>query len=309
MLELKNISKYYGKRRALEDVSFCVCENQAVGLLGENGAGKSTLLKIIAGCLEPDSGKVFIENISMEKNPKEAKHNIGFLPERPPLYPEMTVSEYLSFCISLKGVIKSQTKSHLEEVLFITQLESAAARKISNLSHGFKQRVGFAAALCALPKVILLDEPTNGMDPKQIVAFKKTLRMLSKQHIVILSSHILSVIQSTCERVIILGQGKIMTDQSVSESSQSGFMVSLDAPKNKTMAYLRLLPSVSKIYSSGKSPDRTDVLVETIDPESFPKELFKLASGKQIPILRLQKAENTLESLYVDTIKQGGMTT
>lgn len=308
MLELKNISKYYGKHRALEDVSFCVCENQAVGLLGENGAGKSTLLKIISGCLEPSSGKVLIENISMEKNPKEAKHNIGFLPEKPPLYPEMTVFEYLSFCVNLKGVIKAQAKNHLEEVLNITQLEAVASRKIANLSHGFKQRVGFASALCALPKIILLDEPTSGMDPNQIIAFKKTVRTLSKNHIIILSSHILSVIQSTCERVIILGQGKIMTDQFVNKSSQDSFLISLDAPKNKTIAYLRLLPSVSKIHTSEKNPNRTDALVETADAERFPRELFKLASGKQIAILRLQKAENTLESLYIDTIKQGAFT-
>ncbi|MDO5022881.1 MAG: hypothetical protein Q4E07_06050, partial [Eubacteriales bacterium] len=166
--------------------------------------------------------------------------------------------------------------------------------------------VGFAAALCALPKVILLDEPTNGMDPGQIAAFKKTIKFLSKDHIIILSSHILGVIQSTCERVIILNQGKIAADQSVNKNTHNSFLVSLNAPKNKTIDFLRLLPSVSRIHAVDKNPKHTDVLVETKDAESFPHELFKLASGKQIAILKLQKAEDTLESLYINTIKQGG---
>jgi ABC-2 type transport system ATP-binding protein len=303
---VSEVSKAYGKHIALKDVSFCIDEFQAVGLLGENGAGKTTLLDIISGCLLADSGSVTIDGFDIVSNAESAKHSIGYLPEKPPLYTEMTVFEYLKFCIELKRVVKKDRNRHLDDLLETANLTQVKNRKIANLSHGFRQRVGFAQALCGNPKIILLDEPTNGLDPSQVIEFKRAIKTLSKKHILILSSHILSLIQSVCDRVLILHSGVLTVDRLIKESNSSSFFVSLYAPQAQILSKIRHMPSVKRLKTADKgNPNITNLIIETDDKDSLPKELFSFSTGNGIAILRLQECENTLEELYQSSIDEG----
>ena len=296
---MSEISKAYGKHIALKDVSFCIDEFQAVGLLGENGAGKTTLLDIISGCLLADG-------FDIVSNAESAKHSIGYLPEKPPLYPEMTVFEYLKFCIELKRVVKKDRNRHLDDLLETANLTQVKNRKIANLSHGFRQRVGFAQALCGSPKIILLDEPTNGLDPLQVIEFKRAIKTLSKKHIIILSSHILSLIQSICDRVLILHNGVLTVDRLINKSDSSSFFVSLYAPQAQVLSKIRHMPSVKRLKTADKgNPNITSLIIETDDKDILPKELFSFSTGNGIAILRLQECENTLEELYQSSIDEG----
>ena len=305
MIQAANVFKRYGNRRALEDVSFAAREFEVLGLLGENGAGKTTLMNIIAGYQEPDAGSVSIEGFALFSKPYDAKRNIGYLPEVPPLYPEMTVQEYLSFCIELKEVVKQDRADHLNDILMLTNLRDAAKRKIANLSHGYKQRVGLAQALCGSPKVLLLDEPTNGLDPSQVIEFREMISRLKKKHIVVLSSHVLSLIQATCDRVAILHQGRLIADRKLLSSSLATFAVTLGASPKDTMAELRALPSVRRVTQHDwQSPRHTHATVESNAPEKFPFELNTYVAGKQIPILSLSREEETLENIYLNAIRQ-----
>ena len=203
MVKVENLVKRYGTNYALNDVSFEIGEGEIVGLLGPNGAGKSTAMNIITGYLSSTSGEVYIDGINMLEDPIKAKKLIGFLPEQPPVYPEMTVMEYLNFVYDLKGC-ELDRDAHLDEIIQVTKINEVKNRLIKNLSKGNKQRVGIAQALIGDPKVVIFDEPTVGLDPKQIIAVRNLLRTLAKRHTVILSTHILAEVQAVCERVIII---------------------------------------------------------------------------------------------------------
>ena len=212
MVKVENLVKRYGTNYALNDVSFEIGEGEIVGLLGPNGAGKSTAMNIITGYLSSTSGEVYIDGINMLEDPIKAKKLIGFLPEQPPVYPEMTVMEYLNFVYDLKGC-EIDREAHLDEIIQVTKINEVKNRLIKNLSKGNKQRVGIAQALIGDPKVVIFDEPTVGLDPKQIIAVRNLLRTLAKRHTVILSTHILAEVQAVCERVIIINKGKIIADE------------------------------------------------------------------------------------------------
>ena len=212
MIKAEHLTKRYGSHFALDDVSFEIGEGEIVGLLGPNGAGKSTTMNILTGFLSATSGTATIDGVSVVDDPMAAKRRIGYLPELPPLYPEMTVNEYLNFIYELKGVTLDR-EAHLKEITDVVKLTDVGRRLIRNLSKGYKQRVGIAAALIGNPPVLIFDEPTVGLDPKQIIEVRNLLRTLGRKHTVILSTHILPEVQAVCERIIIINRGRIIADE------------------------------------------------------------------------------------------------
>ena len=211
MIEFQNVVKRYGAHFALDDVSFKIEQGEIVGLLGPNGAGKSTAMNILTGYLAASEGRVLVDGVDAAGAPIDVRRKIGYLPEQPPLYPEMTVYEYLSFVYSLKGCTLNK-KKHLEEIMRLTQITDVRSRLISHLSKGYRQRVGIAEALVGDPPILIFDEPTVGLDPKQIIEIRSLLRALSKRHTVLLSTHILSEVQAVCRRVIVINRGKIVAN-------------------------------------------------------------------------------------------------
>ena len=208
MVEIKNLVKKYGNKYALDDISFTINSGEIAGFLGPNGAGKSTTMNIVTGYLASTSGTVVVDGKDIFENPLEAKKLIGYLPEQPPLYVDMTVQEYLNFVFELKGCTLNKQK-HIDEICTITKIISVRHRLIKNLSKGYKQRVGIAQALIGNPPIIIFDEPTVGLDPKQIIEIRNLIRSLGKQHTVILSTHILQEVQAVCDRIVIINKGKI----------------------------------------------------------------------------------------------------
>ena len=212
MIRLEQVTKQYGSLTALRDISFQVREKETVGLLGRNGAGKTTLLNLLTGYFPPTAGHVLICGKDMQQEPGACKRRIGFLPERPPLYDEMTTEGYLRFVSELREVRKRAIGNHVDEILTLCGLQEVRSRPLGQLSRGYRQRAGIAQALCGAPEILIFDEPTVGLDPKQTVEIRRLIRALSEDHTVIFSSHILSEVQQTCSRVIILEEGRMVRD-------------------------------------------------------------------------------------------------
>lgn len=219
MVEIKHLSKHYGNVLAVDDISFVANPGEILGLLGPNGAGKSTTLNIITGYLSSSEGSVIVEGYDILEQPKKAKSKIGYLPEQPPLYQEMTVRNYLEFLFDLKKV-RLPKKEHIDEVMTIVKLRDVEKRIIRNLSKGYRQRVGLAGALIGNPSVLILDEPTVGLDPKQIIETRKLIKTLGKKHTVIFSSHVLSEVSALCDRVVLINKGQIVADSPIDKLSE-----------------------------------------------------------------------------------------
>lgn len=302
MINVSGISKSFGATRALNNISFALGEHHVLGLLGENGAGKTTLLNILSGFMEPDAGTLTVGSLPLHTAAYDAKRLIGYLPEIPPLYPDMTVKEYLRFCIELKEVAKKDRQRHLDDIVSLTGLREVVERRIAFLSHGYQQRLGLAQALAGNPPVLLLDEPTNGLDPSQIVEFRRLIAQLAAKHTIILSSHILSLIQSMCGRIIVLHQGKLVVDRAMDAESPV-FSVILAASSKVVLPLVREIESVQRVSLVRGNHERTEMLVETANPEEFPRKLFLLASARQLPILHLSQQKDTLEEIYIHAIK------
>ncbi len=256
MIEVTGLSKRYGTYLAVENVSFSIKKGEVVGFLGPNGAGKSTIMNILTGYLSLTQGKVEIDGFDIIENPEEAKRRIGYLPELPPVYLDMKVKEYLDFVYDLKKV-KFPKKPHINEIMRLVKIDNVQNRLIKNLSKGYRQRVGFAQALVGNPDVLILDEPTVGLDPKQIIEIRNLIAKLGKNHTIILSSHILSEIQAVCERVIIINRGQIIADDtpdSLSEklSNDKSLVVRVVGDENDTLAVLKSVKGVKSVISLGK---------------------------------------------------------
>lgn len=222
MIKVKNLVKNYGgKTPAVNDVTFSIGKGEIVGLLGPNGAGKTTIMKMITGYLNPSQGEVLVDGINTLEDPITVKSKIGYLPERTPLYNDMTVYEYLSFVADVRGLAGNEKYKKITEMIVLVNLEKVVARKIKELSNGYKKRVGLASAMIHDPEILILDEPTAGLDPNQIIMFRKILRRLSEQKTIILSTHVLSEIEAICEKVIIINSGKIVADNSLQELMES----------------------------------------------------------------------------------------
>ena len=207
MITIENLTKFYGKHRAVNDISFTINDNEILGFLGPNGAGKSTTMNMITGYLPMSAGKVVINGVDITQDPVKAKRDIGYLPEIPPVYPDMKVKEYLNFCAGLKRVPLGKKRDEVKRVMELLKITDVSGKLIRNLSKGYKQRVGFAQALIGNPKFLILDEPTVGLDPNQVIEVRKIIRDLKKDHSVIFSSHILSEVSEVCDRVVIINKG------------------------------------------------------------------------------------------------------
>ena len=300
---VNQVTKNYGRLTALNDVSFTVKKGQVLGLLGQNGAGKSTLLNILSGYLSASSGNVIIHDADMLLHPLEAKAHIGYLPETPPLYIEMTVIEYLRFCCNLKGVVKADQVAHIDELIQLTGLTTVANRLIAHLSRGYRQRVGLAQALCGNPEVLLLDEPTAGFDPAQVVEFRGIIKMLAEKHTILFSSHVLSEVQAICERMLILHQGRLVYDQGAQDdsfhTSTRQFQLRIGLEKEQLLPALRGLPSVTRVKATLSESGITEALVDTPADSRFERELMTLLAGLQAPIMALIPLRDSLEDIFM----------
>lgn len=251
MIEVKNLTKYYGDHLAVDNLSFTVEDGEILGFLGPNGAGKSTTMNMLTGYISSSSGQALINGVDILENPIQAKANIGYLPELPPLYQNMTVMGYLNFVYDLKKC-KLPRKSHLKEICNLCKITDVSNRIIRHLSKGYRQRVGMAQALVGNPPILILDEPTVGLDPKQIVEIRNLVKKLGKRHTLILSSHILSEIQAVCDRVIIINKGRMAANDTLenltkSVSSINRMIVRLDGKREEVLHAIRALPGVTRV--------------------------------------------------------------
>ncbi len=307
MIEVSALGKRYGMHQALDNVTFSVPKGQIVGLLGQNGAGKTTLLNIMTGCLAPSAGSVTIGGNDVLLEPRKAKRLIGYLPEQAPLYDEMTVESYLRFACELKFVEKKGVDAHIREVAACAGVEDILRRKIGNLSKGYRQRVGFAQALCGSPEIIFLDEPTGGLDPTQSREFCQLLKTLKERATVFFSSHILSEVQYVCDRTLILHHGKLISDSA--DSREDGHVVRLRAsilmPAKKLLPALRSLEGVLRVDQEPSEREDVTVVLLTAKKDSSPEcALFSLLSGLQAPLLRLSPVEDSLEDVFLRATRE-----
>lgn len=304
MIEVKNLTKAYGNHVAVKNVSFSIKEGEIVGFLGPNGAGKSTIMNILTGYLSLTEGTVSVGGYNVLEQPEQAKRRIGYLPEQPPLYPDMTVWEYLCFIYDLKTV-KFPKKAHLEEICRLIHIDHVKNRLIKNLSKGYKQRVGIAQALVGNPDVLILDEPTVGLDPKQIIEIRKLIAALGKHHTVILSSHILSEIQAVCRRILIINEGVIVADDNavnLSHNLSQDHSLSLRAqgPEAEILKLVGSIKGVSSISSLGSiEPGTFDFVIEPKVDCDVRRDIFTRLSDRKWPILELGTRELSLEQIFL----------
>ncbi len=308
MIEVKNVTKKYGSTIAVDDVSFEVKDGEVVGFLGPNGAGKSTTMNMITGFIEPTMGQIIVNGNDISKRPRKAKKEIGYMPENVPLYYELTAKEFVSYMAELKLVKRSERKQEVEKVLKETGLEDVKNKLIRNLSRGYKQRVSMAGALVGNPDVIILDEPTVGLDPKQITEIRSLIKELGKNHTVILSTHILSEVSQICERVIIINKGKIVaidTPENLEKTTRekNGIMVTVEDPKDN-MSHLK--DKIKEIDSVELVKDNEDgtkqYLITTSTDMDLRKPLFEVLPKEEIVIFELRKTETTLEDAFIKLI-------
>ena len=304
MIEVKNLTKRYGANIALDKVSFTVEEGTIVGFLGPNGAGKSTTMNIITGYLSATSGSVTVQGKNTLENPNEVKKLIGYLPEMPPLYLDMTVKEYLNFMYELKGV-KLDRQQHIGEICRLTKIDNVFNRLVGNLSKGYKQRVGIAQALLGNPPVLILDEPTVGLDPKQIIEIRNLIKSLGKSHTIILSSHILPEVQAVCERIIVINNGRLVADGATDSlahdlSAEHRLIARIEGPENDVVAAIRTLEHIEEVYSLGeKEPGVFEVSIEAKAGYDLRRNLFALLPRKGWPLLALKNTDLTLEEVFL----------
>ena len=304
MIEVCHLTKRYGRHCAVNDLSFSVKEGEILGFLGPNGAGKTTTMNILTGYLSATEGTVTIDGYDILESPKEAKRRIGYLPEVPPLYPDMTVQEYLSFIFDLKKV-KLPKKEHLQEVCRLTRIDEVAGRLIAHLSKGYRQRVGIAQALLGNPPVLILDEPTVGLDPKQIIEIRDLIRELGEKHTVILSSHILPEVQATCERILIIHEGRLAADGtpdslSAAMREDNRLTARIEGNEPEITALIGALEDVKTVRCLGeKEPGACDYLIEPEDGEDVRRSLFAALSNGNHPLLSLASHAPTLEDVFL----------
>ena len=304
MVKVENLVKRYGSNYALNDVSFEIGEGEIVGLLGPNGAGKSTAMNILTGYLSSTSGAAYVNGINILDDPIEAKKYIGFLPEQPPVYPDMTVMEYLNFVYELKSV-KLDREGHLGEILSVVKLTDVKDRLIRNLSKGYKQRVGIAQALVGDPKVIIFDEPTVGLDPKQILEVRNLIRNLGQRHTVILSTHILAEVQAVCERVIIINKGKIIADERTEDLTKTiedgyHYEARISGPMGQVVSALKKIAGVKSVESTGsKDGDANIYVVETMGSSDVRRAIFNACVQNNWTMIGLAPTGTDLESIFI----------
>lgn len=305
LIEVTHLVKKYGKHIAVNDISFNAKEGEILGFLGPNGAGKSTTMNMMTGYLSSTSGSIKINGIDILENPIEAKKNIGYLPEIPPLYLDMTVRDYLVFVAQLKKVKKSEMKEHIDEILQRIELEHVQTRLIKNLSKGYKQRVGLASALVGEPKLLILDEPTVGLDPKQIIEMRALIKDLSQKHTIILSSHILSEISAICDKIMIINKGSMVAMDSP-ENLQHLFSHNLRViirVRSIDDAFLKALNQLEGVTTVNiletVEEDTIELAIEADEQTDIREQVFNLCYKTGHPLLMMQSESISLEDIFL----------
>ncbi len=305
MIEIQNLTKKYGQIKAVSNLNFTVEKGEILGFLGPNGAGKSTTMNIITGFIPSSEGTVKVCGYDIMENPREVKKRIGYLPELPPLYYDMTVKEYLNFISQLKLVDKSKKKSQLDDIMELVKITDVRNRLVKNLSKGYKQRVGLAQALVGSPDVLVLDEPTVGLDPKQIIEIRKLIKALGKQHTIILSSHILPEVSAVCERVVIINKGQIAavdTPENLSKGfgTASRLSVTIAGPKSSVEGYIKEIYGVKYVEQNiEKEKDVVNYIVESDKDIDVRKPLFFAMAKAGYPIIELKSLDMSLEDIFL----------
>lgn len=304
MVEITDLRKSFGNKHAVNGISFNVAEGEILGFLGPNGAGKSTTLNMITGYLSSDSGSVKIDGVDILEEPLKAKKDIGFLPEIPPLYVEMTVLEYLNFVYDLKSC-KLPRKQHLKEVCEVVKIWDVSHRLIKNLSKGYRQRVGIAQALIGNPKVLIFDEPTIGLDPRQIIEIRNLIKMLGKEHTIILSTHILPEVQAVCDRIVVINKGTIVANEKTEDlinavEGSRKLVAKIVGPEDEVLKTLRSLGGVKTADILGRrDTDSVSYLLESQERVDIRKPLFYALSAKGWPLVGLEGVELSLEDIFI----------
>lgn len=311
MVEVKNLTKCYGDIKAVDDISFTVETGEILGFLGPNGAGKSTTMNMITGYISSTSGTVTIDGSEILENPKETKSKIGYLPEIPPLYVDMTVRKYLEFMYDLKRV-KLPKKEHIAEVMRLVRIDDHSERIIKHLSKGYRQRVGFAQALLGNPPVLILDEPTVGLDPKQIIEIRKLIKSLGKKHTIIFSSHVLSEISATCDRILVISEGKIVADAKSGELSgevygKQTLSLVIDGSSSAIVAEINKIPDVIRTEKLRDNGDGTAAYsVEYTKGSDIRRDVFNAMARIGCPILDMQSGNEKLEDMFLKLTSGSG---
>lgn len=310
MITISNLTKNYGNNPALDNISFNVKKGEVLGFLGPNGAGKSTTMNIITGYISYTSGRVEVDGYEILENPIEVKKRIGYLPEIPPLYPDMTVWDYLEFVYELKGVRAESEEEHIQGVINTVRIDDVKRRRIGNLSKGYRQRVGLAGALIGDPDVLILDEPTVGLDPKQIIEIRNVIKELGKEKTIILSSHILSEISAVCDRVIIINKGRFIAEDTpenlakkIGASRKMMFRISGD--REKAEQILNSFEGISNVACVSSEGDAYDFEFDTTMDGEAKKKLFFAFAENSVPILMQKEETASLEDIFLSLTQTG----
>ncbi|GAA6375581.1 ATP-binding cassette domain-containing protein [Firmicutes bacterium i23-0019-B6] len=305
MIEVKDLVKKYGSHLAVDHLSFTLESGKIYGFLGPNGAGKSTTMNIMTGYLGATQGSVLIDGHDILKEPEEAKKHIGYLPELPPLYMDMTVQEYLEFAAELKKLPKEKRESDISEVMKLTRLQDVSDRLIKNLSKGYKQRVGLAQAVLGFPEIIILDEPTVGLDPKQIIEIRELIRTLSKKHTVILSSHILAEVREVCDYILIISKGKLVASDTpenleLLRNGASSLELEVKAAPETARAILSTIDDIDAMEMHSENENLTRVKLETKNGADIREAIFYAFAEEKCPLLEMKTAKASLEDIFME---------
>lgn len=306
MIEVKDLTKKYGSHIAVDHLSFRVETGQIYGFLGPNGAGKSTTMNIITGYLAASEGTVIVNGKDIQKEPEAVKKSIGYLPELPPVYVDMTVREYLQFAAELKKIPRARRAADVEKVMAMTQITDMGGRLIKNLSKGYRQRVGLAQAILGDPEVIILDEPTVGLDPKQIIEIRDLIRSLGKDHTVILSSHILSEVSAVCDHIMIISHGKLVASDSPEGlqklMSGSGWLVlEIRGTWEQISSALSTVEGLASVENHGEKEDGcVQIHIRAVENKDIREAVFYALADAKLPILFMQYSEKTLEDIFLE---------
>lgn len=310
MIEIQNLTKRYGQIKAVTNLNFSVEKGEILGFLGPNGAGKSTTMNIITGYIPSTEGTVKVCGYDIMEEPQEVKKRIGYLPEQPPVYMDLTVSEYLDFVADLKMVDKKKKRAQISEIMDLVKIGDHKNRLIKNLSKGYKQRVGLAQALVGNPEVLILDEPTVGLDPKQIIEIRRLIKALGREHTIILSSHILPEVSAVCERVVIINKGEIAavdTPENLSRgfNSASKLSAAIAGPKSSVLSAIREIYGVKYAdVNMEKDKETINYIIESDKEIDIRKPLFFAMARLGYPIIELKSMDMTLEDIFLHIVTQ-----
>lgn len=305
MIEVRGLTKKYGERVAVNDISFSVKQGEILGFLGQNGAGKTTTMKILTCFMSATEGTASIAGFDVFENPLEVKRRIGYLPETPPLYPELLVSEYLSFVADLRGIPSGEKKRRIDSVMERCQLGDVRSRLIGNLSKGYRQRVGLAQAMIHDPQVLILDEPTVGLDPKQVSEARGLIKSLRSERTVIYSTHILSEVAATCDRIIIIDRGKIVAQEAINSLGSAGAITKTEIVVQKiddgVLSAIKAIQGVKGVQPISNGSNR--LIVESDNSEGVMSQISKAVVGQNAGLIRMSPVQLALEEYYLDLIR------